>query len=318
MNFNILLVAAACASAVSHAGPAQGSCVVIRTATATASDSAAAMATCQTAAARFTLLTGTPAPAGTVLLGTSDVMSMAGKREHWTLRWPSAVQRLRVASLLGYSGDQARSYASNADRSVLPHEIGHAQIEARCAGVAHELPPWFNEATAMWMEPADLQRHRLQQAEDSVETAPPLDAVLRFKHPQVDLAHTAFSRTELTGQCRGVCGAGRGWKTRLILRRVRDDGTASSDTLYDEAVMANIAHADTVTRYYNYSLAVLYYVRARGGVPALRTLAARLVSDSAGPDPLANIAGLPSSAAAREEDWRRWLRSASQTLQLDH
>lgn len=314
MKPTILLAAVACACAASHVASARSSCVVVRSATATASDSVAAMAACQTAAARFTRLTGTPAPPGTVLVGTAPTMSMSQEREHWTVRWPSAAQRLHTAGLLGYSGAPARAYASDQELSVLPHEIGHLQLGARFNGVAHELPPWFSEATAMWMEPSNLQRHRLQQAQEFFETAPSLDAVLRMKKPEVAPTDVAFFHTEFTEECRGNCGPPHRWKTRLIRWHVRDDGTGESDTLYDDAISAASAHADTVTRYYIYSLAVLYYVRARGGVPALRTLATRIVSGSAGPDPLAGIAGLPASTAAREEDWRRWLRSASAAL----
>lgn len=108
--------------------------------------------------------------------------------------------------------------------------------------------------------------------------------------------------------CRGNCG--RVFHERLITWRVGSDGKATSDTLYDDAVKASAVHGDSVARYYTYSIAALYYVRARGGLAALHALAARIGPDSGAKDPLAGLAGIPPAGAARDADWRSWLRTA--------
>jgi len=239
------------------------------------------------------------------------------ERGRWTFQWPARTELGRIALELGYSSGVPRSspynaeqYVSSTEQSVLPHEIGHMFDGARWGDAFNRVPAWYEEATAMWMEPWSSQHHRLQRAQDGQASAPSLDSVFRFERPKVDPVLANFSRTELivSGPCHGNCG--RSWTRRLITWRVGSDGTPTSDTLYDDAVKASAAHRDSVDRYYEYSIAALYYIRARGGLTALHTLAARMGRDSSGADPLERIARIPPAGVQREADWRNWLRSA--------
>jgi hypothetical protein len=222
---------------------------------------------------------------------------------------------LRIATQLGYSPSapgsamvSAEQYASDAEQSTLPHELGHQFDGTRWGDAFGRVPAWYDEATAMWMESPSSRQHRLQQAQDGRATAPPLSSVFQFDRPKVDPIGATFSRSEYIGPCRGDCG--RSWKTRFVTWRVGSDGMLTSDTLYDDAVKTSVTHADSVARYYQYSIAALYYVRARGGLAALHALAARIGPDSSDTDPLADIVGIPPAGAQREADWRNWLRSA--------
>jgi len=316
----VALLTIACAGATHDPASRTAACTVVRDGNAAAEDSATADSACVSDSTRYALLTGRPAAAGSVFVGAYTGFHTDVHDSHWTFRWPARARLLRVAGLLGYSRSapspsesDADRYVSDAEHSMLPHEIGHGLDEARWGDAVFHVPAWYEEATAMWMEPSASRLHRLQQAQDGAATAPPLDSVFLFERPAVDPMGSNFSRADwdtiVAGSCRGKCGPPP-WTKRLITWRVGGDGKATSDTLYDDAVKASMTHADSVARYYTYSIAALYYVRARGGLAALHALATRIGPETGATDPLAGLPGIPPAGTAREADWRGWLRSA--------
>lgn len=185
----VALVSVACGRSAVNADAIGRSCTVIRMTVATSGDSAFVDSTCRADVTRYALLTGRAARPGSVFVG-APTMDKGWQSGHWTLRWPAQAQLRRIVLELGLSRAVARSspysadqYMANMEAWMLPHEIGHAFNGARWGDAFVRVPAWYEEATAMWMEAPDLRRHRLQQAQDSAATAPPLDSVFRFARP---------------------------------------------------------------------------------------------------------------------------------------
>lgn len=226
----------------------------------------------------------------------------------WTFRWPSPSRWNTLANLMGHTGNGAEGFVTDWE-TLLPHELGHAVAAVAYSALKGPPPAWYREAVAMWMEPAESQSRRLKQASDWRAHAPSLQSLLSAVHPLVVPEHSVFSVSEamlqVQGPCRGVCGS-LPWHARSITMSVFADRTSRTDTVYDAAGAA--IHADSLNRFYVYSLALLYYVRSRGGEAALHALAARMHADPAVHDPLARLPGVPALAPEREADWSGWLR----------
>lgn len=289
-----------------------GDCRIMITDSTTAADSAGVADACRAAAARYLELTARQAPEGTIVIGAFNGFKTEGTRVPWKFEWPSTSRCHRIGDKLGYAIDSASAFCANEIRSVLPHELGHVFDYAGLLEGTPPLPAWYDEAAAMWMEPDELQVHRLSQAHEWLRSAPDLASLMAVAHPRVMSEDVAFSRTETVGPCRGVCGAPRTWNTRSITWTILADGAAHADTLYDSAVSS--VHSDSVARFYVYSLAILYYVKSRGGIQALHLLADRVRVPSHDPDILRGIPGIPAAGREREADWRSWLSTAATTI----
>jgi hypothetical protein len=314
-TFSVLIALAGSTASLSKAPAAStapaASCRVVIADSTNTSDSASVAAACRTAEARFLLLTGRHAPSGIVRVGDFNGFATERVREPWEFDWLSESSCRRIGRKLGYVRESASFFCAEQTKSVLPHELGHLLGFAAQLRGSPPPPAWYEEAGAMWMETPELQMHRLQQAQEWRSSSPDLASLMTVDHPFVMSKEAAFSRTEteMVGRCRGVCGAPVPWHTRKITWTALRDGSVRVDTVYDAA--ANSAHADSVARFYVYSLAVLYYVKSRGGIGALHLVADRVRTRSDRFDLLSGIPGIPAAGPEREADWRRWLTRVS-------
>jgi hypothetical protein len=297
-------------SARLFAAPVANCRVVIVDSTSSA-DSSSVAAACRTAQARYLLLTGRHAPTGIVRVGDFNGFAIGRVPQPWKFDWPSESSCRRIATKLGYLRGSALVFCADQTKSMLPHELGHLIGFAAQVRGSPPPPAWYEEARAMWMEPPELQMHRLDQAREWRRSSPALASLMAVSQSFVLSKEASFRRTETirVGRCRGVCGPPVPWHTRKITWTTFRDGAVHVDTLYDSA--ASSAHADSVDRFYVYSLAALYYVRSKGGIDALHLLADRVRTRSGKSDLLHGIRGIPKAGPGREADWRRWLKGAS-------
>ena len=166
--------------------PADAPCVV--SGAATAADETRALAACEIARARFNALFGVEAPAALVMLrdqpGYRTTSSGATAVVHWG-------NSSALAAQYG-SSENARTQIGQQWTDVLPHEISHALLIAHfyAQGGASEhrgygtpMADWFEEAAAIWAEPAASRATRLAQARRLPRERQDLEGILTGVHP---------------------------------------------------------------------------------------------------------------------------------------
>ncbi len=183
----------------------------------TAADSASVAVACRRAVTRYFVLTARQAPTGTVHVGAFNAFAIERAEVPWKFDWPSATSCRRIGVKLGYMQGSDSAFCANEITAVLPHELGHVFNYAGFVAGTASLPAWYDEATAMWMEPDELQMQRLSQAQQWRSSAPDIASLMSAIHPRVGTKHAAFSRTQITGPCRGTCGERRDGTVGLLL-----------------------------------------------------------------------------------------------------
>lgn len=154
---------------------------------ATAADVVLARAACDTARARFARLFGETAPIALIVLHDRAGYEVASAGEVGIVYWPNS------SALAADSSDPASDARSAAHwRDVLPHEVMHALTMAHYyrdggatghRGYGTPLPDWFEEGVAIWGEPPESRRMRIEQARRLPAELQALPRILDGEHP---------------------------------------------------------------------------------------------------------------------------------------
>ncbi|HEX8211067.1 MAG TPA: hypothetical protein VF584_12915 [Longimicrobium sp.] len=327
----LLLVLGACGSS-----PPPPTCDVAGQAP--AADLELARSACERARASYTDLFGVPAPPMRVYLSERPVVGAQFEQGWWALRWPTSATLETVGRKLDYPPTGAGQYDSlegwlaDIRDSVLPHEIGHLFLATVIGvtdlppGSAHHgatrdygtpLPDWFDESVAMWMEPRANRDARLARVMGAAQSPPSIAAVLATPHPSGGVAATRWRRTVTirtnVGPCKGVCNPADD-RIPKITATVDSLGRASVDTAYLDPEDGSALDAGMADTFYAPALAVMTYLRDRGGAAATTQLLKRLRQDMASRAQLAGLPGIPSDSAALQADWEAWWKSTSERL----
>ena len=280
-------------------------------------DLARAERVCEQVRDRFTDLFQAPPPRGRIILSPEAAFWMEAVGGRWTMRWPTSAA-LRESSRALIEQGELEGFLEEQWTLVLPHEIGHVALHAYLGETSAtagggatphygtSLPDWFDEAVAVWMEPAASRAQRLARARSTSAGAPRLAEVLARDHPDPGSSDGAiFERAITRLPCKGICpGRISPSETQRITYRLGRDGRVTVDTTYGDDARVR---ADTLDQFYGSAYATLLYVRERGGGAAVGRLFARLRGNPDDPAPLLGLPGLPGEPKALEADWRAWL-----------
>jgi hypothetical protein len=168
------------------AAPATAACVIEGDAL-TAADADRALAACEAARGRFAELLGAAVPRVLVLVEERAGYRTGILEGHAVVLWPSS---RAMARQLG-DGPVADAHIAKQWRDVLRHEIAHALTAAHffpagdfeSTGYGTPLPDWFEEALAIWAEPAASRESRLAAARRLPDHRLDLHAILTMRHP---------------------------------------------------------------------------------------------------------------------------------------
>jgi hypothetical protein len=202
--------------------------------------------------------------------------------------------------------------------TVLPHEIGHLMLTRLVStGVpivegqyGTQLPDWFDEAVAVWMEPVGSRDAEIAQLQRSIVFVPPLQELLGWKHPilgegEIQSEGSVEVVVHLPCARRDPClGRVRRDQTMQVRTQHRPDGSAVVDTTYLAASAPAGNSLDT--HFYVYSSALLRYIVLNGGTPAIDALLDRWRRDPRAPNVLTGLPGLAESDREVASDWDNW------------
>lgn len=307
---SLFLFAAACGVAPSNRG-AEGPCAV--SGSGSAADSALARAGCLRAQSRFRELFGRAGHPLRVELRPVAATDMGIDADgRYVLRWPNS--KVAIPSAKNEDGSSALD-----PRVLLPHELGHLLMAASfpsdsAPGGRHygsrDVPDWFDEAVAIWMEPEESIANRLDQFR-ARSPRPSLASLLVAAHPTMARAgrDTApvwtSTRTERRGPCTGYCGSDPPGVYR-VRQRTYADGRVETDSAYFPPGKEPPAEPSMVESFYAPSVAALLFVRERAGAAGIAEVERRLHARRSGSSLLHGLPGLPATDAELERAWREW------------
>ena len=275
-------------------------------------DSARADAACTRAAERFQLLFGEAAPAGAVELSDEvGYFEMRDGGEGWLIVAPNS-ERLQA-----FVGGDDRDAALEVQWAVaLPHEMGHAMLNAAAAalrGAGREprrLPDWLHEGVAVWMEPPAHRADEVAILSALQPYVPAVDSLLALSISTPDQRAEAGStliQTFYPCASEAACGGRPHWSRIFsVTTRTFADGTVQIDTTFHQE--APPPPSPTVANFYAYSATLLRYLHHRGGAAAVRQLLRRYVEAGDLTVGLAGLPGLPSTPSGVQRDWEAWVR----------
>jgi hypothetical protein len=147
-----------------------------------------ARAACQSARARFAELFGDPVPEVKVILWDESHYRMGLLRGEAAIFWPSS------EAMTPRTDDSAAAedHVAAQWREVRPHEISPLLLAVRFFRDAAATPPgeygtplpdWLDEAAAIWAEPLESRRRRVDQARELPNEYRDLRAILTKAHP---------------------------------------------------------------------------------------------------------------------------------------
>jgi hypothetical protein len=280
---------------------------------ATEADLVLGRAACLRAEERFTLLFGSPPPAGNVVI--SDTVSFAAIESYgadWKLVWPSSD---RMRAFHGASSDDSavEEAVELQWTTVLPHELGHVMLisEADVRRPADlprlRLPDWLHEGTAVWMEPPAYRADGQAILRALRPYVPPLDELLAFViAPEGPIgAGSTVIRTFFPCASEEAC-AGRPHWSRIfsVTTRQFPDGTVQVDTTFHATAPPPLSPVGS--NFYDYSATLVRFLHDRGGASAMSTLLDRYLRGGEGAAALAGLPGLPRDRRRVEAEWREW------------
>jgi hypothetical protein len=172
------------------------------------------------------------------------------------------------------------------------------------------LPDWFDEAIAIWAEPARVRRLRLEDAKRRASEPLDLRALLGAVHPnfaaiQDPNGPVAIQTNTLISRCfRDRCRAGMTRDSIVIVRKEFADGRIATDTVPPSS---HFGKADEVARFYAFAGSLLPFILDRGGPDAIAELVHRLGDRAPAATLLDNLPGLPPRLPPFEHELRRWL-----------
>jgi hypothetical protein len=238
----------------------------------TLADVSRAQAACETARSRFTALFGIDAPSAIVMLRDQSGYRTTASGATAVVHWATGTA---LTAHFG-AGSAAQKQIDQQWTDVLPHEISHAlmiaHFYAQGGASGHR---GYGTPLADWFE----------------------EAVAIWAEPE-------SSRTTRLAQARRLP------RTRLDLEAIlAGSHPAASNGIYlasrDGAPTSNSA---ALWAFYPQSYAVLAFVHAHGGTPAIAALTKRLDSDD-GIELLLGLPGLPRERNDLLSAWERWLAS---------
>lgn len=272
---------------------------------------------CRETVGRLEDLLGSPVPR--VSIEVNDELQAMGtlvRNGVLVVGWPSRARWLIASERLGFGGDTAeiRDWAHELLRHELAHFVSRATLYGSSVPLAPgaygtALPDWLEEAMAIWAEPAESRRQRIDRLlELDLDSIPGLTAVITARHPNAGRsAGSPFTRT-ITIIARGwtpnSSGPDSAVTTTRIRHRVEADGRVTVDTIR----METAPRASIMERYfYALSYAALEYFHEVGSEGAVSRLIAMSRDGAKGYDYVLNLPGTPSNLAELSADWRRWL-----------
>ncbi len=305
--------------ACSGSGAQDASCEVV--APTVSGDVRSAREACASAQARFKQLFSNRAPRGVIVLvdGGSQTRTK-GTSAQWRLEWPTSTVLRRIGESLGHSGAELDAFVAEQWRVTLPHEIGHQMVAAHFypkgfqpSGYGTPLPDWFDEAVAVWTEPAQAREHRWKLLETAASQLPSLSqlltAQLAAEGEPVAVPAGVSSRTVFTvtiGPCEGTCPGRAHPQETLRVSYYRDEhGNIRADTA---ALVPQEPQSSEPTLFYAQALALLEYIVEHGGHAALWELTRRLHEGEDGVRVIVGLPGLPPTLQETERQWRNWVQ----------
>jgi hypothetical protein len=148
---------------------------------------------CEMARSRFTELFGGSAPGVRVRLWNEPSYRIGLQRGQAVIIWPTSLAMApRGADGEFADSDLIEAHLEEQWSTVLPHEIAHLLLAARFfperpaapdGGYGTPFPDWLDEAVAIWAEPKENRRRRLEQARELSPTRLDLDSILGTPHP---------------------------------------------------------------------------------------------------------------------------------------
>lgn len=232
------------------------------------------------------------------------------------LGWPSRARWLAASDELGFGDDTARmgDWADELLRHELAHFISRATIYGnpvplapRAYGTA--LPDWLEEAMAIWAEPAESRRQRIDRLlELDLDSIPELTAIVTARHPNTgESTRSPFTRT-VTTIARGRTPYSSDRDSAVITTRIRHRVEADGRVTVDTIRMQNPPQASVIDQYfYALSYAALEYFREVAGERIVSRLIAISRNGVRGYDYVLDLPDTPSKPADLNADWRRWL-----------
>ena len=293
-----LIVALACSRAPGLVGPSEA-CSVRG---GTSARRVELRQACSDVRRRFNELFAAPPPAGTISIVDSVPWRATWSGRSWSLGWPGdswwelATSSVGDVTELGMDVIQAHEIGhmvvlSFLDRSPQPGEYGT------------DLPDWFEEATATWMEPASSKDGQLRRARLLASEGPRIDSILTMRNPVPRTDSIAFAANSVRGPCTGICGGHRPNETRVIRFFLYKNGRTETDTTYGEVPEPPLY----LREFYSLSHAVLVFVAETGGRVALDSLVHRLHVRHPHAQLLNGLPGLPADPTSLQQRWIEWL-----------
>lgn len=185
----LVLGAAAFSPSAVQAGDA-GECVVSTESGVppSSTDERHSLAACHAARASFAELFGEPVPGVRIILWEEPHYRMGLLRGEAAIFWPTgeAMTPRRVDPIV------AEMHVEKQWREVLPHEIAHLLLAVQFFrddrtdpgdGYGTPLPDWLDEAVAIWAEPPESRRRRIEQARELPDEYRDLRSILTRPHP---------------------------------------------------------------------------------------------------------------------------------------
>lgn len=277
-------------------------------------DAAHVRAACERAAERFALLFGEEAPAGVVdVSGEVGYFEIHESEAGWRIASPDSE---RLARFLGGEGDALDDALEMQWAVALPHEMGHAMLNAaaaarRGAGAApRRLPDWLHEGVAVWMEPPAHRADEIGILRALRPYAPQVDSLLAITLGTPEdrgEAGSTIIRTFYPCASEEACGGRPHWSRIFsVTERTFADGTVQVDTTFH--VEAPPPPSPMVANFYAYSATLVRYLRDRGGSAAMREVMDRYArAEDPATVTLAGVPGLPATTRGVQSDWEAWL-----------
>lgn len=195
-----LLLNIASAPAIDRYSEAPGECEVLTESGAapTSTDRDHALEACTTAQSRFAELFSGPVSGVKVILWEKPGYRMGLLGGEAAIFWPTS------ETLSPGSGDPAaQEHIEDQWREVLPHEIAHLLLAVTFFpdnaatppdGYGTPLPDWMDEAVAIWAEPIESRKRRVEQARNLPAEYLDLERILTMTHPAAGRSAAYISR----------------------------------------------------------------------------------------------------------------------------